>query len=123
MKELGEPVEQLTIGIVNETENVVEIFATIHGSQLQQTFRHSIDEMVMNKIYRGWKVKQKSLLVEMNSEEIQVYNRYRNELVKSEMFSTTVSKDDRRIIYAAYFSKGMLALGSNTPFLRNPIGC
>jgi hypothetical protein len=30
------------------------------------------------------------------------------------MFSTTFSKDDRRIIYAAYFSKGMLALGSNT---------
>jgi signal transduction histidine kinase/ketosteroid isomerase-like protein len=114
MKELGEPVEQLTIGIVMETENVVEIFATIQGSQLQQTFRHSIDEMVMNKIYRGWKAQQKSLLVELNSKEIQVYNRYRNELVKSEMFSTTVSKDDRRIIYAAYFSKGMLALGSNT---------
>jgi signal transduction histidine kinase len=69
----------------------------------------------MNKIYRGWKAQQKSLLVEMNSEEIQVYNRYRNELVNSEMFSTTLSKDDRRIIYAAYFSKGMLALGSNTP--------
>jgi signal transduction histidine kinase/DNA-directed RNA polymerase subunit N (RpoN/RPB10) len=114
MKELGEPVEQLTIGIVKETENVVEIFATIQGSQLQQSFRHSIDEMVMNKIYWGWKAQQKSLLVELNSEEIQVYNRYRNELVKSEMFSTTLSKDDRRVIYAAYFSKGMLALGSNT---------
>ncbi len=114
MKELEEPVEQLTIGIVKETENVVEIFATIQGIQLKESFRHSIDEMVMNKIYRGWKAKRKSLLVEMNGEEIQVYNRYRNELVKSEMFSTTLSKDDRRIIYAAYFSKGMLALGSNT---------
>ncbi|MDQ3016692.1 MAG: nuclear transport factor 2 family protein, partial [Bacteroidota bacterium] len=113
MKELGEPVEQLTIGIVKETENVVEVFATVQGSQLQQSFRHSIDEpTVMNKIYRGWKAQQKSLLVEMNSDEIQVYNRYRNELVKSEMFSTTLSKDERRIIYAAYFSKGMLALSS-----------
>jgi len=116
MKELGEPVEQLTIGIVKETENVVEVFATVQGSQLPQSFRHSIDEpTVMNKIYRGWKAQQKSLLVEMNSDEIQVYNRYRNELVKSEMFSTTLSKDERRIIYAAYFSKGMLALSSNTP--------
>ncbi|MEO6405042.1 MAG: ATP-binding protein, partial [Ferruginibacter sp.] len=116
MKELGEPVEQLTIGIVKETENVVEVFATVQGSQLQQSFRHSIDEpTVMNKIYRGWKAQQKSLLVELNSDEIQVYNLYRNELVKSEMFSTTVSKDERRILYAAYFSKGMLALGSNTP--------
>ena len=116
MKALGEPVEQLTIGIVKETENMVEVFATVLGSQLQQSFPHSIDEpTVMNKIYRGWKAQQKSLLVEMNSNDIQVYNRYRNELVKSEMFSTTVSKDERRIIYAAYFSKGMLALGSNTP--------
>ncbi len=116
MKALGEPVEQLTIGIVKETENMVEIFATIEGSQLQQTFRHSIDEpTVMNKIYRGWKAQQKSLLIELNSDEIQIYNRYRNELVKSKMFSTKISKDDRRIIYAAYFSKGMLALGSNAP--------
>ncbi len=116
MKELGEPVEQLTIGIVKETENVVEVFATVLGSQLHQSFRHSIDEpTVMNKIYRGWKSQKKSLLVEMNSDEIQLYNRYRNELVKSEMFSTAVSKDEQRIIYAAYFSKGMLALSSNTP--------
>jgi signal transduction histidine kinase/ketosteroid isomerase-like protein len=114
MNELGEPADQLTIGIVREELNVVEISATIHGDTLKKVYNHSIDEpYMMNKVYKAWKTHQKTLIVELKGEELNAYNRYRNELTHSEMFPTNLGDDNRRIVYAAFFSKGMLALGTN----------
>ncbi len=116
LKELGEPAEQCTIGIVKESEGWVEISATLHGNMMQQTFRHSINEpFVMSKIFRGWKDQQRTLIIELNEEELQKYNQYRNELVGTETFPVKVLPGDRRIIHAVYFSKGMLALSTNEP--------
>jgi signal transduction histidine kinase/ketosteroid isomerase-like protein len=114
MKELGEPVEQLTIGIVNEENNVIEISATLLGDTLQKIYSHSIDEpYMMAKVYKAWKKQQKTLVVELRGDELNAYNRYRNELTNSKMFPTNLGKEHLRIVYAAFFSKGMLALGVN----------
>jgi len=116
MKELGEPVEQLTIGIIDEENSVVEISATLLGDTLKKIYRHSIDEpYMMNKIYKAWKKQQKTLVVELRGDELNAYNKYRNELTNSEIFPTNFGKEHRRIVYAAFFSKGMLALGANEP--------
>ncbi len=116
LKELGEPAEQCTIGIVKESEGLVEISATLHGTIMQQTFRHTIDEpFVMSKLFRGWKDQQRTLIVELKKEELQKYNQYRNELVGTETFPVKLLPGDRRIIHVAYFSKGMLALSTNEP--------
>ncbi len=116
LKELGEPAEQCTIGIVKESEGLVEISATLHGNIMQQTFRHKIDEpFVMSKIFRGWKDQQRTLIVELKEEELQKYNQYRNELVGTETFPVKLLPGDRWIIHVAYFSKGMLALSTNEP--------
>ena len=116
LKELGEPAEQCTIGIIKESEAVVEISATLHGNNMQQTFRHKIDEpFVMNKVFRGWKDQQKTLVLELKEEELKKYNQYRNKLVGKETFPEKLLPDDRWIIHAAYFSKGMLALSTNEP--------
>src|SRR5205085_6256147 len=34
LKELGEPAEQLSIGIINEADNIVEVTVTLHGKPL-----------------------------------------------------------------------------------------
>ncbi len=116
LKELGEPAEQCTIGIIKELEAVVEISATLYGNKMQQTFRHKIDEpFVMNKIFRGWKDQQKTLVLELKEEELQKYNQYRNELVGKETFPVKLLPGDRWIIHIAYFSKGMMALSTNEP--------
>ncbi len=116
LKELGEPAEQCTIGIIKESEGVVEISATLHGTKMHQTFRHKIDEpFVMNKIFRGWKDQERTLLLELKEEELKKYNLYRNELVGKETFPVKLLPGDRWIIHAAYFSKGMLALSTNAP--------
>lgn len=114
MKELGEPVEQLTIGIVHEEDNVIEISATLHGGMLKKIYRHSINEpFMMSKVYKAWKTQQKTLVVELKGDELNAYNKYRNELTKSEMFPTNLDDEQRRIVYAAFFSRGMLALAAN----------
>jgi hypothetical protein len=70
LKELGEPAEQCTIGIIKESEGVVEISATLHGTKMQQTFRHKLDEPFgMSKIFKGWKDQHKTLIVEIKEDE------------------------------------------------------
>jgi signal transduction histidine kinase len=116
LKELGEPAEQLSIGIINEAENIVEVTVTLHGRPLTHVFRHSIDEpRLMNKIYTGWKAQQKILVVDMQGEELQAYNKYRNELIGTETFAPNQHPGDRRVVHSAFFSKGMLALATNEP--------
>ena len=116
MKELGEPAEQLTIGVVDEENNVMQISATLHGDMLKQIYSHSLDEpFMMNKVYNAWKNQQKTLVVELKGDELNAYNKYRNELTKSGMFPTNLGEEHRRIVYAAFFSKGMLALAGNDP--------
>jgi len=116
MKELGESAEQLSIGVVHEENNVIEISATLHGGILNKIYWHSIDEpFVMNKVYRAWKTQQKTLIVELKGDQLNAYNKYRNQLTNSEMFPTDFDDEHRRIVYAAFFSKGMLAFAANEP--------
>src|SRR6187401_172492 len=66
MKELGETVDQLTIGVVQEVNKVIEISATLHGDILKKIYQHSLDEpFMMSKIYHAWKTHQKTLIVEL----------------------------------------------------------
>ena len=116
LKQLGEPAEQLTIGVVHEENNVIEISATLHGGVLNKIYWHSIDEpFMMNKVYRAWKTQQKTLIVELKGDQLNAYNKYRNQLTKSEMFPTDFDDEQRRIVNAAFFSKGMLAFAANEP--------
>jgi signal transduction histidine kinase len=115
-RNLGEVTDQITIGVMNEEENVVEISATVRGNKLPQTFKHDINEpLVMNKVYQGWKAQQRSLVIELKGKDLIAYNQYRNALVGSEMFSVNLDNNDRKIVYVAYYSKGMLALSAQEP--------
>jgi signal transduction histidine kinase/tetratricopeptide (TPR) repeat protein len=116
LKELGENPDQITIGIIREEEAVAEVSATLKGTKLLHTFRHRLDEpFVMNKMWKAWKTKQKTFVLEQDWKELNAYNQYRNELVGAETFPVNLQQGERRLLYVAFFSKGTLALSSNEP--------
>lgn len=116
LKLLGEPIHQLTIGIVKEDEGIMEIHATVQGNQLRQTFRHPLREpYVMQKIHAAWKAGERTVVIELPRHELVAYNEYRNDLVGEKLFPVDLPAESRRFISGALFSKGVLALGSDEP--------
>ena len=59
-KDLGETSEQISIGIFNEDEHIMELYSTLYGSQWKEAAKVDLDEpVVMKKIHAAWK-KQKN---------------------------------------------------------------
>lgn len=69
----------------------------------------------MAKMFKSFKDQQRTLLLELQGEELRMYNEYRNTVVGSNTFPVKLLPGDRRIIHIAYFSKGFLALSTNEP--------
>src|SRR5258705_6427550 len=61
LKQLGEAPERTFIGVVNEEEHVIEIWATQHGgTQMNMIVKATVDEpTVMNRMYSAWKEQKK----------------------------------------------------------------
>ncbi|HYM94599.1 MAG TPA: hypothetical protein VET23_10700, partial [Chitinophagaceae bacterium] len=114
LKHVGEKPERAFIGVVNEEEHVIEVWATHHGgTQLNMTVKASIDEpMVMNRMYVGWKAGKKSLVIDLKGDELESYFQYLKGIgapVSREIFG------ERRFENIAFFSKGMLGVITPDP--------
>ncbi|MEP7170971.1 MAG: hypothetical protein ABI855_16505, partial [Bacteroidota bacterium] len=71
LKNLGEPAEQISIGIYNEEGRVLELYATIYGNQWEDMGNLPIDEQIVHRsIYSAWKEKKKSLVVDLTGDEL-----------------------------------------------------
>lgn len=119
-KELGEDPDQLSIGIVNESEKVIEIWLSLQGNIMNRMFKAPIDEpTVINKIYTAWREKRKSVIIDISGDELERYNRYVNSDVDFKEYNAvkniTVRDEHRRIIYTALFSKGLLSVATQEP--------
>ncbi len=117
LRELGEQPERAFIGVVNEEEHVIEIWATRHGGTLMKMgIRATIDEpFVMNRMYRAWKKHKKSLVIDLKGDELEGYFQFLKNL------GAPVNRDifgERRFENIAFFSKGML--GVITPDEQKP---
>jgi len=113
-KELGEEPERMAIEIVNEKDHVFEIWATQHGgSQLNLLVRLSLDEPhVMQKMYKAWKAKTKSITIDLQGKELEQYFNYLKKQklpVKRKIFGK------RRVQNVATFSKGILTIITPEP--------
>ena len=105
---LGEVPEQISIGIMKEEEHVMELWATIHGNQANNLFKISLDEpIVMRKLYAAWKEQKKSFVIDISGKDLQQYNDYRNSL--SDMNIDDERTQHRRVVHAAFFSKGLIS--------------
>ncbi|MDQ3683032.1 MAG: hypothetical protein M3352_08180, partial [Bacteroidota bacterium] len=111
---LGEDPLHFSIGIFKEDEGVIEFSATLQGNQMSQAVAMPVTEPhVMNKLYQAWKEQKKSLVIELAGKELQEYVRYRHEI-------TGISAGDieitgRRIVNAAFFSKGLMSFSTLEP--------
>jgi len=113
-KALGEEPERMAIEIVNEKENVFEIWATQHGgSQLNLSVKLSLDEPhVMRKMYTAWKLKTKSITIDLQGNELDEYFSYlkkRGLPVQRKIFGK------RRVQNVATFSRGILTIITPEP--------
>ncbi|MBS1632548.1 MAG: nuclear transport factor 2 family protein, partial [Bacteroidetes bacterium] len=109
-RELGENPDQTTIGLINEKDWVIEYWVTMYGNQMEKVFKFPIDEPnVTNKIYKAWKAKKKSLVIDLSGKELYAFTHYREK-----MGGAKYNPDEkRRVFNVAFFSKGLLIVQSN----------
>jgi hypothetical protein len=116
---LGEGPEQLTIGIIDETQMVMEFWLTLGGNQVNRLFRAPIEEPIaLKKSYLAWKEKKRSLVIDISGDDLKAYyNFFKNlpDYKEYNEFRNSQSIEQRRVIHYAFFSKGFLALASNEP--------
>jgi signal transduction histidine kinase len=116
---LGEGPEQLTIGIIDETQMVMEFWLTLGGNQVNRLFRAPIEEPIaLKKSYLAWKEKKRSLVIDISGDELKAYYNFFKSLPdykEYNEFRNSQSTEQRRVIHYAFFSKGFLALASNEP--------
>ena len=117
-KKLGnDSIYQVTIGIYNEAEKLIEFRVTSWaggGEQISKPFMLSMDEPTLLKpAVIAWKANEKLMVADLTGEALEGWLNYRNK-----MTGTIVSSADtegRRVISIAFFSKGHLSLSSPVP--------
>ena len=110
LKGLGKISTQISIGIFDEENQVLKLYATHHGKQWEESSNIDLDEPhAMQKIYGGWKKKKPSIQIDLSGEELKAYNRFRSK------YSDLKFPDERWVIHCAYFSRGVFSFSTTTP--------
>ncbi len=116
-KSLGQELMQMTIGIVNEADGVIEFSVTDwsgSGAGVNRAFNLSIEEpTLIKKMYNGWKENKGPIIIDLTGKELENWINYRNKMSGVTINSTDTS--GRRVITSAFFSKGHLSF--STPML------
>jgi len=123
-KKLGaDDMQQFTIGIYNEEERVIDFRVTSWsggGSQENRSFQLDMDEPSLIKpAIAAWKAGKKSAVFDLTGEALQGWLNYRNKI--SGITLSSIEMDGRRVISAAYFSKGHLTISTLIPLPEQTI--
>ena len=112
---LGVTHERINIGIVDETSQSIDFWVTEQGGkQLNTKFSGRISEpTTLSKSYQAWKKGAKSLVVDLQGEELKSWLQFLAEEVKIPFNKSFLH--DRRVQTAGFFSKGMLIVTSPEP--------
>ncbi len=83
-RELGENPIQITIGFFHEEKKVIAFRITGldgSGSKIDESFDMDIEEpTLLNKIYKAWKQKKKSIVIGLKGQELLDWVSYRNKI-------------------------------------------
>jgi signal transduction histidine kinase len=112
---LGVTHERINIGIVDEENKCIDFWVTEQGGQkLQTKFSGIISEpTTLSKSYEAWKKGAKSLVVDLQGEDLQSWLSYMEEEIKIPFNKAYLHT--RRVQTAGFFSKGMLVVTSPEP--------
>jgi len=123
-KKLGtEEIYQVTIGIYNEEEQLIDFRVTDwtgSGQLEQRTFQLDMNEpSLLQPANAAWKEGKKSAVFDLTGKKLKAWLTYRNKISGITMNSRDTN--GRRVISVAYFSKGHLSLSSPLPLLEETI--
>ncbi|MBS1543556.1 MAG: nuclear transport factor 2 family protein, partial [Bacteroidetes bacterium] len=108
---------QATIGVYHPDNRLIEFHATNPeggGVRVEKAVMMSMDEPILLKpIIRAWEQHKKSVIVELTGKKLEKWLRYRNAHMGGNVHSADTG--GRRVITAAFFSKGHLTLSSAEP--------
>ncbi|WP_228850920.1 nuclear transport factor 2 family protein [Aegicerativicinus sediminis] len=113
-KELGHRPERMNIGIIKESEDLIEFWSTEQGGkQIQKLFIASIHEpTTVNKVYKAWKNKEKTIEIDLTGKDLNKWLKYLTKDIGVPFSSE--SKPTRRIHSAAFFSEGLIIMSNPT---------
>ena len=109
--ELGVEPNRLYIAIVQDESGVAEFWITDEdGSKVSSGFSAKLnDNYSFNKMFEGWKKKNKSLTIDMQDKELREYFEHLGKL--NVPFKGGLSQK-RRVQHIAYFSQGFIGIAS-----------
>jgi len=112
---LGNMPDRISIGIIKEEENIIELWATDQiGSQLDHKHSGPLDEATtMTKMHKAWKEGKDAVVVDLSGQKLKDWVRYIKEDMKMHIDDSHIK--GRRVQQAAFFSKGMLLCTTNEP--------
>jgi hypothetical protein len=109
---LGITPNRLFIAVINDESGDMEAWATNEeGDKVSRQFvlsSHRNDSV--KKMYDGWKLKKKSIIIDMHGKELENYFHYLNDEMHVP-FSIGLDQK-RRVQHIAYFSKGFIGMAS-----------
>jgi signal transduction histidine kinase len=112
---LGIAPNRLYIILFNEHSPDMEAWVTDEdGSRVSVGFRGNRHRSkTLNKMYEGWAAQRKSLVLDMQGDELQEYLHYLHDELKVPFKGGMEQK--RRLQHLAYFSKGLIGMASPEP--------
>lgn len=115
LKKLGEVGDQVSIALFDEERQVLILYATIYGSQLNRAAETGYDESpVIGRIYNAWKDGQRTAVFDLRDQELTAYLKFRAE--RASRAGQLLDSDlNRWVIHCAYFSKGVLSCSTQEP--------
>ncbi len=118
---LGDTPERINIGIVNEDAGIIEWWLTEQdGKMIDRRFTMAIDEPIyMAKMYKSWKEKCKSVVIEVSGQELERWLGYIKEVVGIPFRQEF--RNQRRVNSVAFFSQGMIAFTTAEPQTKETI--
>jgi len=108
---LGIEPNRLYIGIIKDETGDIEAWATDEdGSKVSKQFTLSSHNYSVKKMYDAWKEQNKSIIIDMQGEELQDYLNYLHDELDVP-FRRGLSQK-RRIQHLAFFGKGFIGMAS-----------
>ncbi len=108
LTQLGDFPDRIGICLVDEKEKMVDFWLTDQkGVRINTKFKAELTERtVIAKLYKAWKEKQKSFVIELHGKELNEWIEFVVKQMRLPVQSNFIK--DSRIHYAAFFSRGWI---------------
>ncbi|HCD88588.1 MAG TPA: hypothetical protein DEQ87_13265, partial [Algoriphagus sp.] len=110
LQNLGVTHERINIGIINEKNQTIDFWITAQGgNKLDSRYSGRItEETTLSKAYQAWKKGKKSLVIDLQGEELDQWLQFMKEEIKIPF--NKKYQHNRRVQTVGFFSKGMLVV-------------